>query len=140
MHREPRPIVSALIFVLGALLIGTGLFWTSETVAPTYPAIKQRMRLLAQKADSIDIINVGHSHNRAIDYRAMGVRGFHLWSGGSDLLESAYLLRVVAPMLPNLKAVLIPLLPLSFRLDNSLHDNRSGLRRQYYPTTPTLAP
>jgi hypothetical protein len=69
----------------------------------------------------------------------MGVRGFHLWDGGSDLLESAYLLRVVAPMLPNLKAVLIPLLPLSFRIDNSLFENRRGLRRQYYATTPSLA-
>lgn len=138
MKREPRPVVSALIFLLGALIVGAALKWTSDAFAPGYRPNLLRMQLLQEYAAEIEVINAGNSLNRAIDYRDMDLRGFHLWDGGADLLEASYTLRTVTPMLPKLKVVLVPLNPLSFRTDNTLI-GRDGLRRQYYAVMPSLA-
>jgi len=138
MNAMKRPLAQTFGFFLGALLLSAGLYWISEKVAPVYAKYKIRMQKLQEHAETIAAINLGNSHNRAIDYHYMDLRGFHLWKGGSDLFGVCYTLRAIAPMLPNLKVVLINVNPLSFRHDDGATDIRGGIRREYYAITPTI--
>jgi len=132
------PLAQTIVFVLAGLLIAAALFWVSDTLSPVYSADKRRLKKLRQYANEIEAINVGNSHNRAVDYEAMELRGFHLWKPGSDMFEVYYLLNAVVPLLPNLKVVLITISPMSFKFDNGFDESRHGMRREYYAITPTI--
>jgi hypothetical protein len=127
-----------MIFVLGALIVGAALQFTGDAIAPASRPKWTGMKFLPLYAAEIEVVNAGNSLNRAIDYHQMGLRGFHLWDGGADLLEASYVLRTITPTLPKLKAVLVPVNPLSFRTDNTLV-GRDAIRRQVYAAMPSLA-
>ncbi len=135
-----HPITQTVLFLaIGIGLLG-GLYTVSERVAPTYADVKTRMSLLQAKANSITAIAAGNSHSVAIDFKAMGVNGFHVWMPGSDLLETRYIVEEVVPMLPNLKYVLVPASPFLFHRDNLavVNSDRSDLRRETYAFTTSF--
>lgn len=125
-------------FLGTGIIITASLSYISNCYDPVFPLAKLRMKLLLQKADSIEAITVGHSYNRALDFRELGLNGYHLWQGGSDMFETYYILRAIVPLLPNLKVVFIPISPLNFKQDNGVRENRGAIRRCYYAITPTL--
>ena len=125
-------------FTLVGFLLAAVLIWVSNWFAPVYPEQKARVDQLLLKADAIEAIAVGDSYNRALDFRELGLRGYHLWKGGSDIFEVHYQLRALIPRLANLRAVFIPLAFNSFKRDNNVLEGFEDIRREYYATTPTL--
>lgn len=127
-------------YVLGFLISGSILalilYLTSEHVAPVYPAEKNQTRKLLKRAKNIEVISVGNSHSRALDYQAMGLQGFYLWRNASDQFEVCHLLNAVIPLLPNLKVVFINITPVTFAQDNSM--GNAAIRERSYATVPTI--
>jgi hypothetical protein len=122
-----------IIFLILGMSIASLLSWVSGHYAPVYPEVKQRMEQMMMKADSIETIAVGHSHNLAIDFRAMEHNGYHLWSAGLDMFETRYLLHYIVPLLPNLKTVIVSLSHYEFE-NESYSSKRWGFRNMgYYP-------
>lgn len=135
MKRAFRQILG---FIIIALLFAFALTWLSDRFDAVFALGKIRMKMLLQKANSIEALAVGHSGNRSIDFSEMELRGYHLWLGGSDLFETDYLLTAIIPMLPNVKIVFIPIHPLDFRLDHGPFERHHEKRKWYYATTPTF--
>jgi len=124
-------------FVIVGVGLALALNWVGETLAPVHMQHKARMQQLLDRASEIEALAVGHSHNLAIDFDALGLNGFHLWIVGSDMFETRYLLNSIIPLLPNLKTVFIPVTPYTFLHDNSFHPKGVIIRHVYYATTPT---
>lgn len=53
------------------------------------------------------------------------------------MFETDYLLRSVAPLLPKLEVLFLPISPLDFHHDNGLWERRHEIRRAHYAITPT---
>ena len=113
-------LLSSLCFVsLGAVLMAALSAW-SNAAAPVFPGARGRCALLDERRDEIEAIALGNSHGHSIDFEALGLEGFHLWTLGQDLFETEALLRTFAPRLPRLRAVLLPVGFGSFTTDNSV--------------------
>ena len=110
----------------------------SDWRAPVFAKTRQRIAQLMAQAPSIEAINVGPSHNRAIDYETLGVVGYHGWFGGSDMKETTYFLKNMLPQLPKLRLVMICIAPTSLHLDNGLVPNHQRNRHKIYFVTPGL--
>lgn len=124
-------------FVILGVMLALALIWIGEALAPMHSQHKVRMQQFLARADEIEALAVGHSHNLALDFDAMELNGFHLWVVGSDMFETRYLLNSILPLLPNLRTVFIPITPYTFLHDNSLHPRGVIVRHVYYVTTPT---
>lgn len=126
-------IVAALV-ALGA----AAAYAVSERVAPVYPEGRARLALLEAHGAAVEAVALGNSHNRAIDFEALGVEGFHLWLQGSDLMESARLFADQRALLPNLDVVTVTV-PL-FTADNAARPDRHDRRLGVYATTRDYRP
>lgn len=125
-----KPLIHASLFVgIGMFLFGV-FYITTEAIAPVYPELKQRMKILEERKNEIEMITVGHSGNITIDFDVMGENGFHLWTESADLFETKYWAEFAVPRLPNLKVVFIASSYWQFRRDNT-----AGA-----PTVPTYFP
>lgn len=135
MSRELR---HALAFVGLGLLLLAGLYVLGRQFPP-YEKHHVRVSYLMAHRDSVEALTVGHSQSRAIDFDAMGVRGYHLWRPSSDLFEVDYLLRAVVPELPDLKVVFIPVSYGAFHHSNAdiQSTDMSEIRRVYYAIAPS---
>ncbi|HEX7242280.1 MAG TPA: hypothetical protein VF263_18480 [Longimicrobiaceae bacterium] len=128
---------AALFLALGLVPLGA-LYLVSESVSPVYADQKLRVRFLEESADSLEALAVGNSHNLAIDFDALGMRGFHIWQGGTDPFELEYQLRYLMPRVPRVRTVLIPASYFLFVSDNAalVTEDRSDLRRSFYAAQP----
>jgi hypothetical protein len=129
-------------FVVGAVLVVAAAYGVSERLDPVYPELRARMAHFRQHAPAIDAVSVGNSHSRAIDFDALGVRGTHLWMGGQDVFEAAYLARYAADAAANIRYVLFPVSPGFQQVDHAVVrsvDERSR-RRELYARTPLRRP
>ena len=133
-----RAFLKTVGFILMGSFIAGGLTWVSNHFDPVHCMGKRRIKQMLRKADTIQAIAVGHSHNRSLEFREMGLDGYHLWMGGGDVFETHYLLRVVVPLLPNLKVVFMPITPHDFIHDNGASESRHAIRRAHYATMPTV--
>jgi len=130
---------AGLFVAIGAALLA-GAFALSEAADPVYPRMHAKVSLVHARAARLEAVTVGNSHNRAVDFAALGVRGVHLWEGGQDVLEAVYLARYAVRHAPRLRYVL---LPASFdldRLDNRAVTSvdRSSRRREVYVRAPSF--
>lgn len=135
MTRHLHRFLGGVFFVI---LCGATLIGLSERVAPVYPAARAHIDAMMRQAQHIEAITVGHSHNRAIDFEALGLAGWPLWVPGADISEAAYVTRNVVPVLPNLRLVLVPLSLAEF--DYTYSDNpsaRRNWRTMYHVSLPT---
>jgi len=80
----------------------------------------------------VEAIVVGHSHAGALDFSALGIHGYHVWAGGSDVFEVEYELRSLVPQLKNLRTVFMPMAYWGFAVDNSAHPERRVRNLDYY--------
>ncbi len=95
-----------------------------------------RARHLEAKRHTVEAITLGHSHNMAIDFDALGASsGYHVWSGGSDLFEAAHAADCLARRLPRLRTVYAPINYYAFVHDNRLIQ-REHLRIRHYASLP----
>lgn len=133
---------AALLFVSGAAVAFGAAYVFSEAVDPVYPGLRTRMALLRTRAADIQVVMVGNSHSGAVNLTAMDLEGLHLWQGGQDAFEAAYLARYAAREVPRLEYVLFAASHGLQRVDNSLLTSRDrrGLRREMYARTPLLRP
>ncbi len=124
------------IHIVGFLIIlfaaGTILFYISTTIDPLYAVDKERIDSLIANREQIEAISVGHSGNRAIDFETLGLNGYHLWKGGTDIFETKFVIENVVPLLPNLKMIFMPISPFAAFHDNSDVNSRADLRNRYY--------
>jgi hypothetical protein len=136
------PWTVAMRFLAGAVLLFAAAYTLSEAAAPIYPAGRKRAELRRARGGEVEVVAAGNSHSRAIDFEAMGLRGFHLWSGGEDPLETEYVLRDALPELPRLRHALVTVSPESLGLDNgaATRPDRSDMRRAMYARTRVLGP
>lgn len=125
-------------FLTGCVLVLLLLAALSDWRAPVFATDRQRVTQLMANASSIEAINVGPSHNRAIDYETLGVVGHHAWFAGSDMKETTYFLKNLLPQLPRLRVVMICIAPTSLHVDNGLVPNHKRNRHKIYFVTPGL--
>ena len=85
-------------------------------------------------------LSVGNSHSLAVDFNAMDVPGYHVWTRGQDLFEAEAQLRDLLPRLPNLEVVFFAVSYGSFRRDNGACDDeeRGMVRSEWYASQPQL--
>lgn len=123
-------------FLTGGLLVLLLLAEISDSLAPVFATERQRVAQLMVLAPTIEVINVGPSHNKAIDYGTLGVAGYHAWFNDSDLKETSYFLKNILPQLPKLRAVMICITPISLHIDNAFVLRRKRVRHMIYFATP----
>lgn len=112
-------LLSSVSFIgVGLFLFGV-IYVAAERISPVYPELKQRMELLDRRAAEIEVVTLGHSHNVSIDFQALGVDGFHLWTASADPFETKYWADYAVPRLPNLKYVLVASSYWLLRRDNT---------------------
>src|SRR5690554_4003995 len=114
-----KHLLNSVSFVGVGLFIFGVIYVAVERISPAYPELKSRMEILEQRASEIEVVTLGHSHNVSIDFDAMGVDGFHLWTASADPFETKYWAEYAVPKLPNLKYVLIASSYWVFRRDNT---------------------
>lgn len=124
--------IHIVVFLMIVFAVGAILYYISNTIDPLYAVDKERIDSLIAKSEQIEAITIGHSGNRAIDFEVLGLNGFHLWKGGTDLFETKYVLETIVPILPNLKVIFIPISPYSAFHDNAAVNIRADLRSRYY--------
>lgn len=118
-----HPAFSMLIFVavgLVLLAVMNHFYWRLHPVAGV---IEDRFMRALGDSSHVEAITLGHSHNLAIDFKALGVQGYHLYIPGSDLLEVELLDEQLADRLPRLRYVLVPLNLLFWLHDNEVTGN-----------------
>jgi len=120
-------------FVAGFLLIAACLYQVSEKVEAVYPILTKRYQQLFDQKEDIEAITLGSSHSVAIDFKILGLKGYHLWDFGEDLFESEYKVRYILDQLPQLKTVFLNVPYPIFVHDNarsylgSIYKNRAKL-------------
>jgi hypothetical protein len=137
-----RSFYTAVLFVVGGVLLLSAAYLVSEWVDPVYPEMKAKVALLRERRLEVEAVTVGNSHNRAIDFEALGVPGVHMWNPGQDIFEAGFLARYSTGEAVRLRYVL---LPISFgiqRIDHAVVANRdnTGRRRELYARVPLLRP
>jgi len=96
--------------------------------------LEMRVTELLRSHVDTKAINVGHSHNVAIDYSVLEYEGYHAWYSASDFFEVEYELRNLVPQLKELKAVFMPVGYFGFHQDHSLSETGRTHRVQFYKT------
>jgi hypothetical protein len=135
--RNLRRISIGAGFCAGAVLALAAAYALSEAVDPVYPEMRARISLLRERSGEIRAVSVGNSHTRALDFAALGQEGMHLYEGGQDLFEAAYLASYAAERAPRLKYVLLTASYGLERLDHAAitSTDLTGIRRGIYART-----
>lgn len=87
--------------------------------------------------DNIEALVMGVSHARAIHFPSLGFSGFSYHDPNSDLKTVAEKYRAIAPLMPNLKYLLLPIGP-AFFYQNLTAEERSVRQSAYYSNYPKL--
>lgn len=117
------------------------LMWTASfRMPPSYSerkVVETVLRIL-NASDSLEVLAVGSSHARAIDFSRTGTEGLPLDLPWNDLFEVEHQIRTLVPELPELEVVFIALSYFSFHWDNAATGNDSHLtsRRVFYAAAP----
>ena len=134
-----RSILGPLLFLVIAVAIGMGLQSVRSELAPPQDLDMERLRMerLAHYADKIEALSVGNSHSLAVDFEALGLRGYHLWTRGQDVFEVEAQLVDLLPDLPALETIFFTVSYGSFLRDNgaSTDEDRGMVRSVWYATT-----
>jgi len=104
-----RLFINGGTFILAGLLLAIPVYQLSESTAPIFAFEEQRIQHFLERQNQIEAVTISNSHNLAIDYKALGINGYHLWIFGSDIQEANYTLRAFVDEIPNLKYVFLPL-------------------------------
>jgi hypothetical protein len=131
----------AILFLSVWILLLMMLVGVGEHVAPVYGYMTERRALIKTHSSEIQAVSLGSSHAKAIDFTPLGINGFHLSRGGSDLHETAFLAREVLPSLPAVKCMFISVSPHSIHGDNgaAISRDRLGSRRELYSGSTSTA-
>lgn len=113
--------------------------FVGNSLAPEYAEERRTSETILWNADTTEALSLGHSHNRGLDFGALGMRGLPWWIGGSDVFECEYRLRVVLREMPRLRAVFMTLDPLMLNCDDEITPRGRERRRLYCAVTPTAA-
>jgi hypothetical protein len=124
-------------FCAGAVLCMAAAYAVSEAVDPVYPATRAVFALFRERSPAIQAVSVGNSHTRALDFDALDLPGMHLYEGGQDVFEAAYLADYAARRAPRLRYVLLTANYGVERLDHAAITSTDlmGIRRQTYART-----
>lgn len=107
---EMRPPWKRITLFLAILLaLFAALSHISNVVVPGFREERERIARMLSQADKIEAITLGNSHNLAINFRALGIYGYHLWVPGGDLFETGSFGEVCFSHLPRLHLLFIPL-------------------------------
>lgn len=126
-----------LIFGCGLIFLGGLLYFISEYIEPVYPLLTKRYQQLMDQQNELEYISIGSSHSVALDYAAMGIKGYHLWDYGEDLFESAFKMKYILDDLPRLNTVFLTLPYQIFVHDNAYAEIGNQYRNRtklYYIT------
>lgn len=97
-----------------------------------YQPYEQHLKPLSNSRDDIRAISVGNSHAQAIEFKSLGINGYHLWLPAADFFEIDHLVRYAVPKMPNIEFVLINISYFSFRFDNAAIESRRIRRKWLY--------
>ena len=124
---------------LGAAIFAT-LWAFSEWAAPPHALWRARQELLDRRGAEVEAIALGSSHNRAIDFEALGLRGLHLWHAGGDAFESRFVFEQSLPRLPALHTVFLTLSYPLLDTDNAIRTvvDRRDRRIEIYAQARTF--
>lgn len=97
------------IWLLGLLLV----ILTIQTIFWVFPEnpYNAKKKDFELQAENIEALVMGVSHARAIHFPSLGIPGYSFHDPGSDLQTVSEKYRTIAPLMPNLKYVLLPLSP-----------------------------
>jgi hypothetical protein len=127
-------------FVAGAVLVTGAAYAVSEAADPVYPQLRARLELLRERSAALEAVSVGNSHNRAIDFEALGMHGVHLWRPGHDVFEAGFLGRHAAGKAPRLRHVLLSASYGFQRANNAVSGTHGASRRELYARLPLRRP
>lgn len=137
-----RPLLGPLLFVVLGIALGVGLDRFRHEFAPPEDIDMERVRLerLLQYADNVQALSVGNSHSLAVDMKAIGIPGFHMWTRGQDLFEVESQLEYLLPRLPKLSTIFFTVSFASFHRDNGActDPERGMVRSLWYASNPQL--
>jgi hypothetical protein len=124
-------------FCGGAVVALAAVYALSEAFEPVYPDMRERVALFAERSAAVEAVSVGNSHGRALDFAALGLEGMHLYEGGQDVFEAAYLADYAARRAPRLRYVLLSASYGLERLDHAAITSAdlTGMRRRIYART-----
>src|SRR5262245_13259672 len=129
-----RALAGPLLFLAFGTALGVGLHRWREGFAPAHEMERLRIERLLAQGDRIRALSVGSSHSLAIDFEALGLPGYHVWTLGQDLFEVETQLRWLLPRLSKLETLLFAVSFGSFHRDNgACTDVERGMaRRDFY--------
>ncbi len=133
-----RVLWTGVCFIAGAVLSLAAVYALSEAVAPVYNATRVKVALFQERSAGLQAVSVGNSHSRSLDFGALGLEGMHLYEGGQDFFEAAYLADYAAERAPRLRYVLMTASYGLERLDHASAGSTDlrGMRRRIYARTP----
>jgi hypothetical protein len=136
-----KPLVHSLMFVTIGISLFAALFVFGDRVDPVFPEQRERLKILRERAEEIEAITLGHSYAMMVDFDALEMDGFHLWTASEDIFETHFRATSLVPELPNLKTVFVGVATWQFRRDNiagaaKLPAHFPGKRRELYAVTP----
>ena len=127
----------SLRVALVVALTATGFalaYWVSQSTAPVYPNAQARSSQFKNIAGSIRAASFGNSHNRALHFPTLQLKGFHRWWPGGDVFESLRAFEETAQGAENLEYAFVTVSP--FSLDNgsvsAVQPGRANIRHKVY--------
>ena len=114
------------------LIIGTTQVISKLTPSSDYDKKREDFEV---RAANTEAIVMGVSHARAINFPSLGFSGFSYHDPNSDLKSVAEKYRGIAPIIPNLKYLLIPIGP-AFFYQNLTDEQRAVRKSTYYANYP----
>jgi hypothetical protein len=130
---------SLFVLLLGGLLFATDYLFLRSPAANPYPGERARFLHLLNDGQQYEAITIGHSHNMAIDFAALGHEGYHAWTSSMDVYEAYAMLKEILPVQKEIKTIYMPVA--YFVSANNKNDdlNRSA-RVRFYALFPEIQP
>lgn len=136
-------LLRALLHVLGMFVIVHALAYVADTYAPDSSTLflqtdRRHVENILADAREIDALAVGSSHAGSVQMPELGYRsGYRFPRADGDLFETQILLRYLAPRLPKMKVVLVPISYFSFLEENSSAAEVEIRRAHLYASLPS---
>ncbi|HZW03606.1 MAG TPA: hypothetical protein VFF68_06755, partial [Anaerolineaceae bacterium] len=136
------PALRALGFWLGLVALVHALAALATTLAPDFNTRflqldQAHMAAILADAERIDALALGNSHAGSLHLGALGyANGYRFPRADGDLFETRALVRYLAPRLPNVEVVLIPVSYFSFLEENTAAAEVAVRREHLYAALP----
>lgn len=136
-------LLSAVVFFLGLVILIHALAALAASLAPDFntrflQVDQQHVANILANAERIDALALGNSHAGSLHMGSLNAQhGYRFPRADGDLFETRALVRYLAPRLPQMQTVLIPISYFSFLTENTASTEVAVRREHLYAALPT---